>query len=116
MDKKSDGFTLVEVIVMAAILGLIVAISAPRLSEFKRIVEERVCDANRKTVEQHYNDLLIVNEHDDSSFIKFHIENFDIVCPAVGEISYKDGKVKCSVHKGKSDIDEDPLEGEVPWL
>lgn len=59
MDEKSNGFTLVEVIVVIAILGIIAAIAVPRLTGFKSIAEERVCASNRKTAERSYNIFLL---------------------------------------------------------
>ncbi len=53
----------------------------------------------------------------DSIFNQFLADNFDEVCPAGGVIRYEDGKVKCSVHEGVSESDEDEPPGdEVPWL
>ncbi|MEN1760738.1 prepilin-type N-terminal cleavage/methylation domain-containing protein [Anoxynatronum sibiricum] len=51
MDKKSDGFTLVELIIVIAILGIIAAIAIPKLAGFKSKAKESVCAANLKTVE-----------------------------------------------------------------
>lgn len=118
MDKKSDGFTLVELIVVIAILGIIAAISVPRLFGFKSMVEERVCASNRKTVERMYSAFLLENDIDDiSAFDQFLIENFKVVCPAGGVIIYDDGKVKCGVHEGGSEVEEDEGPGEeIPWL
>ena len=64
------------------------------------MAEERVCDANLKTVERMYSAFLVENDidHVDSIFNQFLIDNFDEICPASGVISYEDGKVKCSVH------------------
>ena len=118
MYKKSHGFSLVELIVAIAILGIIVTVAVPRLTGFKSMVEERVCDINQKTVERVYNIFLLENDVDgENAFNQFHVENFDEVCPTGGVISYEDGKVKCSVHGGGSESDEGESPGdEVPWL
>ena len=40
-----------------------------------------------------------------------------MVCPAGGVIIYDDGKVKCGVHEGGSEVEEDEGPGEeIPWL
>ena len=64
------------------------------------MAEEKVCDANLKTVERMYSAFLVENDidHVDSIFNQFLIDNFDEICPASGVISYEYGKVKCSVH------------------
>lgn len=119
MNKKSGGFTLVELIVVISILGIIAGIAVPRLIGFKSMAEESVCDANRKTVERMYLAFLVENDidHTDNIFNEFIIDNFNEVCPAGGVIRYEDGKVKCSVHGSESEgqENEDPGE-EVPWL
>ena len=117
MYKKSGGFTLVELIVVIAILGIIAAVAVPRLAGFKSKAEESVCAANRKTVERLYSTFLLENEHGESTFNQFLIENFDEVCTVSGVISYVDGKIKCSLHEDASKSDEgEPPEDEVPWL
>lgn len=117
MDKKSNGFTLIEIIVVISILGTIAAIAVPRLTGFKNKAEKSICDANRKTVERMYIVFLLENNHDDSIFSQFLIEKYGNICPISGVISYEDGKVNCSVHEDGNEIDEnEPPGDEVPWL
>ena len=117
MNKKSGGFTLIELIVVIVILGIIATIAVPRLTGFKSMAEERVCAANRKTVEKMYSVFLLERDHSENIFNQFIIENFDEVCPAGGVIRFENGKVKCNVHEDGSKIKEDEQPGEeVPWL
>ena len=113
----SDGFTLIELIVVIAILAIIALIVVPRLTGLGSVVEENVCASNRKTVEGIYSAYSLVNEHGESSFNQFIIENFVVICPSNGVINYVDGEVKCNLHKEVSESGEDEPPGEeVPWL
>lgn len=119
MDKKSDGFTLIELILVIAILGIIAAIAVPRFTGFKSMAEESVCATNRKTVERMYSAFLVESaiDHEDNIFNQFVSENIDEACPTSGVMSYESGKVKCSVHGSESEGEGDEGPGEeVPWL
>ena len=71
--KKSDGFTLIELIVVIVILGIIAVMTFPIIAEFKSKAEESVCDINRETVEKMYSTFLVEKDiyHEDSIFNQF---------------------------------------------
>jgi len=112
VNNKSNGFTLVELIVVMAIIGIIIVIAVPRLAGFGRMAEESVCAFNRKTVERVYSAFLDEYniDHTDSIFNQFIIDNFDKICPAGRVTRYEDGKAKCNLHEDESSGNE------VPWL
>ena len=113
--KKSKGFTLIELIIVIAILGIITAIAVLRLVRYRSLVLERVCESNRDIVERLYEVFPQKGNPGESIFNQFMIENFDKICPAGGVITYEEGKVKCSLHEDVSDNDvEQPLGDEVP--
>ncbi|WZL81019.1 prepilin-type N-terminal cleavage/methylation domain-containing protein [Vallitaleaceae bacterium 9-2] len=95
MNKKSDGVTLMELIVVIAILGIIAALAVRKLIGFRSKTEGNVCAANRKTIEKMYSAFLVEKDidYEDIIFNQFGIENFDEICSAGGVISYEDGKV-----------------------
>lgn len=119
--RRGLGFTLVEVIVVIAVLGILVAIVIPRLSGFSSLAEEKVCIANRKAVERLYSTFLVENEvdHSDWLFEQFLISQFELICPAGGNIYYSNGVIDCDVHGGGEIPEvttEEETTGEVPWL
>jgi prepilin-type N-terminal cleavage/methylation domain-containing protein len=119
MDKKSGGFTLIEIIVVIAILGIIAAIAVPRVDGFTSMAKERVCVANRKTIEIIYASFLAEKNltHSDSVFNQFLLDNLDEICPSGGVITYEDGKVKCDVYVDEGEPPEEDSPGkEIPWL
>lgn len=115
MDQKSEGFTVIELIVVIAILGIIAVIVVPKLIGYRSLAVERVCETNRDTVATQYEVYLQVENQGQSRFNQFLNENFGEVCPDSGVINYQEGKVKCGIHKSVSDEDGPPGDG-VPWL
>lgn len=115
--NKSEGFTLIELIIAIAILGILVSIAIPRFIGYRELAGKTVCETNRMSLARHYEMYFLTGEEGESNFNQFMNENFDKICPTDGIITYEDEKVRCSVHKDESESgDEEPPDGEVPWL
>lgn len=116
--KCGSGFTMIEVIVVIAVLGILAGIAVPRFVGYRSLAVERVCQTNRKSAERLYQAFQANEANAGITFEQFLIENFDEVCPDGGTIRYVDGKVLCGLHSEIEDPsdDEEPPGGEVPWL
>ena len=115
----NEGFTLVEVIVVIAILGILAGIAVPNLLGIKEKAKEKVCNANCLQLERMYEAHLFMKEikHSESVFNKYLQEYGEDICPDHGNISYVNGKIQCSVHMEDDDVESDDKDdGSVPFL
>jgi len=118
IDRRASGFTLMELIMVLAMLGIIAAITIPIVKGYREQAEEKVCESNRRTVERTYNTFVFGKDiEDELVFDQFLAENYKEICPTDGVIIYKNGRVICSKH---IDTDEsnggESSEEQVPWL
>ncbi len=105
---KNNGFTLIEIIVVVAILGTLMSVAVPKFTWVINHVEKQVCYANCLQLERLYHKDLILKdrEHSEIIFSTFLNEQIDDACPGGGEVVYIDGKVKCKLHNEVDGDDE----------
>ena len=109
-EQKSDsrGFTLGELLIVVAILGVIVAVSVPIFNSHRDEAKESVCLTNRTSFEQALTIQQMMHKNNPSwavtglpGYFDAHKEEYK--CPSDGSYSLEmttDGElvVKCSVH------------------
>ena len=114
---NNKGFTLVEVIVVLAIMSIISLIAIPKYIGIKEEMRKEVCDINCSQLEKMYEMYLTMKniEHSEEVFKEYLKEYDSKICPDDGEISYVDGKVRCSIHDDEDESINGQNEG-VPFL
>lgn len=124
INKK--GFTLIELIVVIAILGILALFLVPSFIGYADDAQKATCDANRHLIERSYKFYKISNENVSlSAYINGDGSEYQgSQCPSKGTYSYDDdnGKVLCSIHGGAddetsdSDIPSDEPEEKKPTI
>ena len=112
--KYYKGFTLIELIIVIAILSILSSIAIPSYAGFRRNAKEKVCNINCSQLEKFYHAYLVLkkDEHTEGLYYQYIQEYGQDICTGDGEISYGDGKFRCSIHNKNGDVEN----GEVPYL
>ncbi|WP_373128284.1 competence type IV pilus major pilin ComGC [Dielma fastidiosa] len=110
--KNKKGFTLIELIVVIAILGILALFLVPSFLGYTKDAQKATCEANRHIIERSYTfykaksvEEITLNEYINSDNGK---EYQGSKCPAGGVYTYDDanGKVICSIHGEDEDKNE----------
>jgi prepilin-type N-terminal cleavage/methylation domain-containing protein len=116
----NKGFSLVETMVVMAILAILVLIAVPLYKGYVERVTQQVCNANCLQVERMYHVYLLTEskDHTDYVFDEYLQKHEKNICPANGDIKYVHGIVRCNLHSADeaNGNDDDEDDGSVPFL
>jgi len=105
--RKHEGFTLGELLVVVAIIGILVAVSIPIFSGQLEKAKLATCQANRRALLAEVRVKAIDSEMDqETAFTQIYSEDQSkYPCPKGGTFSWEDGQIRCSVHDGTNDAE-----------
>ncbi|MDD4796324.1 MAG: prepilin-type N-terminal cleavage/methylation domain-containing protein [Eubacteriales bacterium] len=115
--KNRRGFTLIELIVVVAILSILASVSVPSVNGYIGKSQAEVCRTNRLALQRYYQYIQIL--YPESTLSDILAGNYDnvigttslIQCPAGGSYSIEEGHVVCSAHGGGEGDEIDPGTG-----
>lgn len=115
VDKR--GFTLIEVLAVFVILVILISVAVPVITSIIKNMKMDVCRSNSLELERKYDEYLNMEGifHTEVRFLEYKEQFFEEVCPSGGEITFRDGRVICSVH-GEGDGSDEVGDNGVPFL
>jgi len=117
MRTNDAGFTIVELLATIAILGILIALAVPAVSQVIERSESESCEISVKLVEEHYHNFLLLEglDHMDPLFQFFLNEQIDYN-KSEHTFIYEEGHVRCTIHQPVITDEEEPDPVPVPWL
>lgn len=116
----NKGFSVVELMVVMAILAILVSIAVPLYKGYIERVTQQACNANCLQLERRYHVYLLMEnkDHTGIEFVHFLQKHEANICPTGGDIKYAAGNVRCILHsKGEIDGNGDGEDdGTIPFL
>ena len=109
MNKRNQGFTLVEIMIVVAIIAILAAVAIPNFIKYRQNSQAAACVSNLKQIEAAVEQARMAGGKP-SSIEELVGENGYIkntpVCPAGGTYSLGDEKTSPSCNKGKVAADK----------
>ena len=106
--RMKKGFTLAELLIVVAIIGVLVAIAIPIFSRSLERAREATCMANRRSLYAQVIAEHILSDRPCSELFNEFVVNAG-KCPSGGTFSWEDsgnaGKINCDYHDGSGDSD-----------
>lgn len=101
--QSNKGFTLVEIVIGIALMGILAMIIVPQAIGYIDRAKVRVCDVNCSKVEEMYSTELQIEgkDHSDELFEEYLTQYKGVMCPGGGEVTYEEGKIMCNEHGGE---------------
>jgi prepilin-type N-terminal cleavage/methylation domain-containing protein len=119
-DNYNKGFTLIELMIVIAVLSILVLIAVPLYKDYDEKATKQVCDTNCLQFERMYHIYLITENKEDTAYeFKYFLQKYEEnICPVNGDIVYMHDSVRCLLHfedeTNENNNDED--DESVPFL